>query len=71
MSHHGSRSSSARHSIHAWSSVCCVVVVLFTRLLVPLLSAALLPDFPDALLRCPQQVHVSEPAQLPLGDRGQ
>ena len=24
MSHHGSRSSSARHSIHAWSSVRCV-----------------------------------------------
>ena len=34
------KSSSPRHSIHAWSSVCCVVVVLFTRLLflsVPLL----------------------------------
>ena len=33
MSHRGSRSSSPRHSIHAWSSVRCVVVVLFTRLL--------------------------------------
>ena len=34
------KSSSPRHSIHAWSSVRCVVVVLFTRLLflsVPLL----------------------------------
>ena len=49
----------------------CVVVVLFTRLLVPLFSVAPLPALPDALLRCPQEVHVQKPARLPLGDRGQ
>ena len=69
------KSSSARHwNIHAWSSVRCVCVGCPLHLVLSpflLFSVAPLPDFPDALLRCPQQVHVSEPAQLPLGDRGQ
>ena len=72
VSHRGSRSSSARHSIHAWSSVRCVCVGCSLHLSPLLLfSVAPLPALPDALLRCPQEVHVSEPAQLPLGDRGQ
>ena len=49
------KSSSPRHSIHACSIVRCVVVVLFTRLLFPLRSVALLPDLPDVLLRVPQR----------------
>ena len=52
----------------------CVVLCLFslfTYLLFLLFSVAPLPALLDALLRCPQEVHVPKPAQLPLGDRGQ
>ena len=52
----------------------CVVFALSLSLhLLPFLlfSVAPLPALPDALLRCPQEVHVPKPAQLPLGDRGQ
>ena len=62
-----------RASLHT-CMVICVLRVLFVSLhLSPFLlfSVAPLPALPDALLRCPQEVHVPKPAQLPLGDRGQ
>ena len=70
VSHRGSSLSSTRHPIHACALVRCVVVVLFTRLLFPLRSVALLPALPDVFLRVPQEAQVQRPARLPLGDRG-
>ena len=54
--------------------VICVLCVLVVSLHLPpflLCSVVPLPALPDVLLRCPQEVHASKPAQLPLGDRGQ
>ena len=57
--------------MHGHLCVVCVLVVSLHLSPFLLFSVAPLPALPDALLRCPQEVHVSEPAQLPLGDRGQ
>ena len=58
VSHRGSSLSSPRHPIHACAFVRCVVVVLFTRLLFPLRSVALLPALPDVFLRIPRDAQV-------------
>ena len=72
VSHRGS-SRPARVTPYMHGHLCVVLCLLslFTYLFFLLFSVAPLPALPDALLRCPQEVHVSKPAQLPLGDRGQ
>ena len=57
--------------MHGHLCVVFVFVSLFTYLLFFSFLSLLFQPLLDALLRCPQEVHVSEPAQLPLGDRGQ